>query len=277
MMQEKRNIPPWVWGIAALVVVALIVALILAQSNQNTGGAPPEATGDVAAVIESGQQNLEEGAYNEAISDLEAAVAAAPDQSQAHFLLGQAYNHVGRYDDAAEEFTTVLDLDPENAAAHHNLGVTYFQLQDPNAAVEQFQAALAIDPDDADTHYQLGATYLVLALSAGNTPDPELMGQAVDQLETALSLKENMPEALIGLGNIYIQQGNFGEAVDLLEQAIEQLPQSPEAHYALARAYAQQGDRAKACETYEKFLTLDAPSDWQVRAQEEMSTLGCSQ
>jgi tetratricopeptide (TPR) repeat protein len=276
-MQEKRNTPLWVWGIAGIVVVALVVGLILAQGDQNAATPAPEATGDVAALVDSGRQNLEEGAYNQAIADLEAAVTAAPDQSQAHFLLGQAYNHVGRYPDAAEEFTTVLDLDPENAAAHHNLGVTYFQLQDPNAAVEQFQAALAIDPDDADTHYQLGATYLVLALSAGNTPDPELMQQAVDQLETALSLKENMPEALIGLGNIYIQQGNLGEAVEMLRQAIEQLPQSPEAHYALARAYAQQGDLAQACETYEKFLTLNAPSDWQMRAQEEMNTLGCSQ
>jgi len=88
-------------------------------------------------------------------------------------------------------------------------------------------------------------------------------------------LEENMPEALIGMGNIYIQQANYPAAIETLTQALQQVPTSPEAHYALANAYAQNGDVAQACETFQRFIDLNPPAAWQTEAQNAMSALGC--
>ena len=225
-------------------------------------------------LLGSARARLEVGEYAEAVAELEAIIEDDPGNSGAHFLLGQAYNQDGDLLKAADEFRTVLALEPDNGAAHHNLGVTFFQLRDPNAAVTEFQAALELDPDDPDTRYQLGATYLVLALSAG-PPDAELLAQATTEFEAALDMRENMPEALIGIGNIHIQRQDFLAGSEVLKQALEGVPDSPEAHYALAQAYALNGDTTLACETYGRFIELSPPADWRTQATQAMSELGC--
>jgi protein O-GlcNAc transferase len=269
--QERKRLPPWTWALIGIAVAALIIGMVLKTTGHlpALGGNPP------VSLVESGRAYLESGDLSSAIADLTAAVSADPEDSQAHFLLGQAYNRNGDLLKAADEFRAVVEIDPDNAAAHHNLGVTYFQLQDPSAAVAEFNAALTVDPDDADTHYQLGATYLVLSLSASADTGPELVADAVNEFERALNLRENMPEALIGMANIRIQEGNYSAAIDMLKLALGQIPNSPEAHYALAEAYARSGQLDSACDTYDKFLKLDPPEAWQSQAQQQMSAVGC--
>ena len=257
---------------ALIVVVMVAVALIGRQMAMQRS----EGT-SLDDLLQSGSAHLEAGEHADAIADLEAAVEMDPGSSEAHFLLAQVYNQTDELLKAAEEFRTVLALDPENAAAHHNLGVTYYQLQDPSAAVAEFEAALKLDPDDADTHYQLGATYLVLALSADPmaSANSELLDKAISEFETALETHEDMPEALIGMGNIYIHQADYEAAVEALQRAIEQVPASPEAYYALGEAYARSGDIDNACEAYDSFLELDPPETWRVQAEQTATTLGC--
>ena len=251
------------------------IGLLLVSAACRAGPGRNDNLGDL---IESGRGYVRTGEYDSAITALESAVRLAPDHSDAHFLLGQAYNQAGQLTEAAETFRRVLELDPESAAAYHNLGVTYYQLEDLESAIAAFEAALDIDPDDADTHYQLGATYLTLALSGTDRsthPDPGILAQATYQFEVALELRENMPEALIGLGNIFLQQGNHGSAITVLDQAIELVPDSREAHYALGAAYAQSGDTVQACETYERFLSLRPPETWRSHAEQIVASLGC--
>ncbi|MCJ7736753.1 MAG: tetratricopeptide repeat protein, partial [Anaerolineae bacterium] len=192
-----------------------------------------------------------------------------------HHNLAGVLKRKGQLQQAAQHYQESIKIDPNNAAAHHNLGVTYFQLQDPSAAIAEFNAALAVDPDDADTHYQLGATYLVLSLSASPDTGPGLVADSVTEFERALSLRENMPEALICIANIRIQEGNHAAAIEMLRAAIDQIPDSPEALYALAEAYVRSGQLDSACDTYDKFLKLDPPEAWQSQAQQQMSAVGC--
>jgi tetratricopeptide (TPR) repeat protein len=253
-----------------LLVFSIVILLVLAACQSETQ--------DVEEVLESSRAHLEAGEYEKALTELEAAVEANPDSSDAHFLLGQTYNQTGEMLKAVDEFNEVLRIDPESAAAHHNLGVTYFQLQNPGAAVAEFQKALELDPDDPDTHYQLGATYLVLALPSNDPtapPDPQFLEQATTEFETALKFRENMTEALIGLGNVYIQQRDYASAIETLQQVIEQAPNSLQAYYALGEACAQSGDAESACEAYDRFLELNPPTTWQSRAEEIMGALGC--
>lgn len=253
-----------------LVAVGLLFVLVACQTATESI--------DTDAVLDSARAYLEAGNYEEAIGTLEGIAAQVTDNSDVHFLLGQAYNQTGQLSKAADAFRRVLELEPESAAAHHNLGVTYYQLQDLQGAVDEFERALEIDPDDPDTHYQLGAAFLTLALSGSDPtspPDSELLGQATEEFEAALEMRESMPEALIGLGNVRLQEGDYDAAVELLEQAIDSVPQSREAHYALAGALAQTGDIEAACETYDRFLALDPPETWRTQAEQTMTALGC--
>lgn len=259
-----------------LLVVALFAGLVIILASRQ-GSTPGGAITDRDESLEAARASLDAGEYDAAIADLEAAVEADPGNSEAHFLLGQAYNKKGQLLDAADEFRTVIELNPEDAAAaHHNLGVTYLQLQDLGAAIAEFEAAIRLEPDDPDTRYQLGAAYLYLALAgAGSGDAQQFIAQAQAEFETALELKENMPQALVGLGNIYNQQANHAAAIQVLQQAIEQAPDLPEAYYALGEAYAMSGDVAKACETYGQFMEMDALPLWKDQGRQVMTALGC--
>jgi tetratricopeptide (TPR) repeat protein len=252
------------------VAIGMLALLVGCQ-----GVAQPQ---DIDAIVQSGRAYLESGEYDKAISELEGAIEQAGGDIDAHFLLGQLYSQDGQLEKAADEFRKVLELNPEHAAAHHNLGVTYYQLQDLQSAIYELETALEIEPDDPDTHYQLGATYLTLAVSGSTSApavDPEFLSQATEAFNAALELREGMPEALIGLGNVSIQQGDFESAIETLQQAIESLPDSREAYYGLAEAYAQSGNIDKACETYKHFLTLDPPANWRAQAEQIMAALAC--
>jgi len=253
-----------------LVTIGLVLALAACQGTTESI--------DLDSILDSARAYLESGNYEEAITTLEGIAEQAAGNSDVQFLLGQAYNQSGELSKAADAFRKVLELEPESAAAHHNLGVTYYQLQDLRAAVDQFQMALEIDPDDPDTHYQLGAAFLTLALAGSDPaspPDEDLLEQATEEFEAAMELRENMPEALIGLGNVRLQEGDYDQAIGLLEEAIGAVPESREAHYALAGALAQIGDIDAACETYDQFLSLDPPETWRTQAEQTMMALGC--
>ena len=256
-----------------LAAVGLVMVSLVA-----CGGDTQTQADDVEAVLSAARAYLEAGDHLEAVEALEAAAEETSDNSDVHFLLGQAYNQSGELSKAADAFRKVLELEPESAAAHHNLGVTYYQLQDLRSAVDEFEKALELDPDDPDTHYQLGAAFLTLALSGGDPAapaDPELLDQATAEFEAALELRQSMPEALIGLGNVRLQEGEYDQAIEMLQHAIESVPNSREAHYALAGALAQSGDVEGACETYARFLALDPPATWKTQAEQAMMSLGC--
>ncbi len=107
------------------------------------------------------------------------------------------------------------------------------------------------------------------------SPDPQLLEQAIAEFEAALELEEDMPEALVGMGNVYIQQADYAAAIKALQRAVEQAPDLPEAYYALGGAYAQSGDAAGACEAYSRFIDLDPPLTWQAQAEQAMAALEC--
>jgi len=257
--------------LGVVLFVGLAIILVLRQGNTDV---VEDASSDES--VQAPDTGPDTSEYGTTIADLEAAVEADPGDSEAHFQLGQAYNQEGMLLEAASEFRTVIALDPENAAAHHNLGVTHLQLQDLGSAITEFETAARLEPNDPDTRYQLGAAYLYLALAEAEPGNSEqFLEQAQSEFEVALELREDMPQALIGMGNIYNQQGDYAAAIEVLQQAIEQAPDLSEAYYALGEAYARSNDVANACETYSQFVEMDPLPVFQDQARQVMTTLGC--
>jgi tetratricopeptide (TPR) repeat protein len=226
---------------------------------------------------EEAQQMLEQGEYAAAAEALARIFAEDQTDAEAAFALGLAYFNAGQYEKAREAFENSLEVDPGRAAAvHHNLGALAYQVGEMQTAVEEFQAALAEDPNDPDTHYQLGATYLTMAqpTAQDQQPDEALLEKARQELERALELAPNKPEALVGLGNYYMVMNQFSEAIETLELAVEKNPQMREALFALGRAYAVNGQIERAKETLNAFLDTDPPDVWASQAREILAQLG---
>ncbi len=248
----------------------LVAVMCLAMLLGGCGPTTPPA--DISAV----EAALAAKNYDQAALLLETIIAAEPNHAEAHFLLGLANFNLGRHAQAQTAFRRSLELDDERAAAiHHNLGALAYQINDYETAVAEFTAALQFEPNDPDTHYQLGAAYLILAIPENSFfPDEALLLQAQEEFETALHLAPSKPEALVGLGNVYLLQNRLPDAIAILEQAAAENPSMLEALFGLGRAYAIAGNNAAAQETLQAFLALNPPEVWAEQAREILTMLG---
>ncbi len=254
-----------------LLLVGLIVVLVgvgLYLALRASSKPQPAAEVNVEAV----QAQMDAGQYAAARDALEKLVAAEPGNAEAHFMLGLTYFNLADYSKARASFSQAMALEPQRAAAvHHNLGVLAYQTGEMETAVTEFKAALEADPTDPDSHYQLGATYLQIAIS---NSDPVFLQQAETEFEQVLALAPGKPEALVGLGTLYLNQNRIAEAIALLEQAVQGNPEMREALFALGMAYFASGDVASAKATLQKFLDTQPPEQWAKEAREIMAQLG---
>lgn len=78
-----------------------------------------------------------------------AAVAADPDNAEALYMLGVAYNHLGRFDDAAEAQRRAVIMDPRNPACLFELVRDVVYLRRYREGVSLLQRAIALDPESA--------------------------------------------------------------------------------------------------------------------------------
>jgi superkiller protein 3 len=147
----------------------------------------------------------------------EAAAQANPDSAQAQFELGNSYVNAGEWQKALTAYQKTVELDPNYQAAYANMGVVYYQLEQLDLAALQYKKALELDPKDADVAYNLGALYLQQALINSNPPNPDLLKQAIDQLQNVVELDPNLAEPYFSLGVAYKTLNQKEKAIQAFE------------------------------------------------------------
>jgi tetratricopeptide (TPR) repeat protein len=196
--------PGLIWRMVALVVaLGVIFSLIypLWQSSGNRSSmASPLSTPTLPAVSQSTAQ-------------------ANPNSPEAWFELGKTYYKDNQWDQAVAAFQKVIELNPAHQAAYANLGAAYHRLNQFDLATAQYKKALELKPDDGETVYNLAAVYLQQA-TGGRQPDPNLLQQAVDQLNRARQLSPDAAEPYFGLGIAYMLLNQRNEAIKSFETFI---------------------------------------------------------
>lgn len=108
--------------------------------------------------LEAGREYLMEGRYSEAVSELSTAVSLDPKLTEAHNLLGVAYDKKGFGDRAKESFERAVKLD-EDADTLNNLGFSLYQNGNYRAAVDRLKRAAKLAPNDERILNNLGLAY----------------------------------------------------------------------------------------------------------------------
>lgn len=101
----------------------------------------------MSAETDAGLLALQGGDANEAIAQLERAIAADPNDYQAHQYLGAAYGQAGRQMEAVTTLTQAVTLQPSNAQARYNLAIAYEGAGYKEQALVAAQQALQLQPD----------------------------------------------------------------------------------------------------------------------------------
>jgi Tfp pilus assembly protein PilF len=139
--------------------------------------------------LENGRESLLEGNYNDAISELSMATSLDPKLTEAHNLLGVAYDKKGFNDRARESFEKAVKME-EDADTLNNLGFSLYQNGNYRAAVDRLKRAAKLAPQDERILNNLGLAYCRLGkIDEAYKAFSRAMGPLTGNLNTAKMLE----------------------------------------------------------------------------------------
>jgi tetratricopeptide (TPR) repeat protein len=189
-----------------------------------------------------GIAQLETGQYEQAISNLSAALINRPNDPDLLYYLGRAGGLLSK-----RAIDTLMEAYPDSARSHQAMAENYYVLRQMPQAEKEFQAALRQRPDIPHLHLELGLVY------AGASQ----WDKAEEEFRAECKLQPGNAEASYRLGNAMLQQGKAREAQEELERADRLKPDMPETLYSLGKAASLNGDAALAEKAWLQVIAVE--------------------
>ena len=189
--------------------------------------------------------------FEDAIPLLESGLKIAPQRADLRAALGESYFMSGKAEKAIEEFKALIELDP-SPRSYVFMGLSYRHLGQFDEARKYFEAGLHRDPHNASCLFNMG----YIEEHQGNHARAEELFQA------ALHSNPNLPEAILELANLRIENKKFQEAGDLLRRYVK-LSREPAAGYyklAMVERSLHQMDAAERDLSVFQTLSKNAPA-----------------
>jgi len=206
----------------------------------------PAITEDALAYLSKGEDLYREGKYDEAIRELNRALAINGNLADGYFLRGSAYYFKNNYDRAIEDWTAALSIKPDFYEALNNRGAAYDDKGNYDRAIEDFNAVLRIDPDVHETLYNRGSAYQ----SKGD------YDRAIEDYNSTLRIKPDYYQALNNRGNAYSDKGYYDRAIEDYNAALRIKPDYHQALNNRGNRYYDKGDYDGAIEDYNAALRI---------------------
>src|SRR4030095_4307333 len=106
--------------------------------------------------LAAGREYLLSGRINEAVTELSTAASLDPKLTEAHNLLGVAYDQKGFGEKAKESYERAVKVEPEDSEILNNLGFSLYQSGNYRAAVDRLKRAAKLAPTDERILNNLG-------------------------------------------------------------------------------------------------------------------------
>ena len=97
--------------------------------------------------VRTGNYRLEDGLFEDATEQFEAALVKNPNHPGAHFGLAVTLLQAGRLEEAVAKFDDALAVDPSMAAAFANRGIAWDRLGEYERALADYRRALELDAE----------------------------------------------------------------------------------------------------------------------------------
>jgi tetratricopeptide (TPR) repeat protein len=241
------------------------------------------ADGDDLDLVTALVSHLQAAERNdEALTEIDAALAAQPDSARLHQVRGSLLANAGRNADAKAAFEKALAIDPADANATAGLATLAAEAGQLGEAVELFAKAAETSLEPSEYIYSAGQ----LAWAAGDAAAAEerfrevvrispghagarndlawLLAERGQDLDLALALSQEArridgsPEILDTLGWVHLKRGETQAAVTTFEEALQAQPDSASIRYRLGVALGQAGNAAGAREMLQGALDAGA-------------------
>ncbi len=170
------------------------------------------------------------GDYQRAVDILSETTRSAPNNSDAHTLLGKAYLSLNQIQQAREAFARAARVDSLNWEVHNWLGLAHMRSNDPNGALASFTSAARLAPWQPAPHLHLSRVFAQL----GNSAQATVANQNFTRLQP------------------------LEESVERFKEKVALFPDSTRAHALLGLAYVEQGRKEAAAQHFATAIRLDS-------------------
>jgi tetratricopeptide (TPR) repeat protein len=205
-----------------------------------------------------GIAQIQTGQLPEAVANLQAALAARPNDRDILYYLGRASGLL-----AKQSIDTLLAAYPDSARAHQAMGENYFVLRQMPQAEKEYGDALRLQADLPEVHLELGEVY------AGAFQ----WDKAEKEFRAQTRLQPGNAEAVYRLGAALLEQGKVHEARTELMRADKLMPDMPETLYSLGKAASLENDGAAAEKEWTTLLSLEKESPLAAQAHFGLAAL----
>ena len=191
----------------------------------------------------TGESLDEKGAYDQAISANQRALAYDPNNVDAYANLALGYMAVEQIQNAIVSYQKYLQHKPSNEI-YYNLGFLYEKMGQFQEAAEAFEQAIELNPQDHQSHTRLA----IMLRSMGRLEEAEL------SYRRAIKLAADDPELHHGLGTLLILLDDRSEAMKTLETAARMGSDNANTYRYLRKFFAETHQPEKAEEFYRQLL-----------------------
>ncbi|HKJ68076.1 MAG TPA: tetratricopeptide repeat protein [bacterium] len=190
----------------------------------------------------------------------ERALENDPDNFNVLFNYGRLLAEEGQNERAIELLQKAREIDPENSSATQLLSNLYIKIGKTEEALDMMQRAIDQDPENPTLYFNKAILHIRLAQSFDENEQQDQRKQQYDQaiqaMETAVSINPDDMEALIRVGELYQELERWEEARDAFEKVLEEQPDNADVMRKLAITIYRLGDQERAQELLEKAKSL---------------------
>ncbi len=165
----------------------------------------------IEELLRKGAAFYDEGKIDDAIDAFKEALEIDPEESEAHYYLGNAYADKEMFDEAIAMYKNAVEYNPEFVDAYLNLSMLYLDMDLIDEAISLCKHAVSTNPNDAFLCFHLGEAY------AMNLQYKE----AIEEYKKAMSINPMDPETQYRLAESYYEVKQFDLALEHATQAEE--------------------------------------------------------
>jgi len=185
------------------------------------------------------------GAYENAVTELNRALALDSTNADAYRELGIAYETLERYEDAEATYRKAIDTRPGDWSMYGAFGRFLAARRRYPEALEQFQRVLELTPDNARAYSNIGGIHLYLGQH----------DKAALAFEQSVKIRRT-PEALWNLGTYYFGRGRFADSVKAFQESVDLNGNNYRIWGNLGSAYHAVPDEARAVVAFKRAIDL---------------------
>ena len=208
---------------SAVLVASLFCFSVLITGPANSARAQEP---DPMPSTARGIQLYEQGDASGAAKVLEEVVGKHPEDADAWYYLGLAFNSRGWIGAARLPFERVIELRPDSADAHAKLAYALILANEPQRAITVAERAIELGDQSAEAHYALAEANL---RSGRVTLKTKSLEMAIEHADMALEINPSFSPALITKSLAHYRLEQYSEAVASLERFLALNPDDADA------------------------------------------------